>query len=202
VPFVILARPRTGSNLLVHTLWEHPLIQCDGEALHRAGTFASAPLNWTVAERDANRVEFLDRLLSTTQWPPESPKIKPLGAPPAASGFKAFTHHLTQSEFIGLASSPAVRKLVLRRSNLVDEYLSALKARVMGVYLKADTSELKVTIKPSEFLTFVSYIEAEEQCIDGARRQSTERYGGDDWHSLDYEEMVSEDTMAEVKMKM
>jgi hypothetical protein len=197
IPFVILARPRTGSNLLVHTLWQHPRVRCDGEALHLEEVYASYPLNWTVAERDADRVGYLDRILTETRWPADSNRVK-IGVPPVSSGFKAFTHHLTRSEFIGLSSSPMVRKIVLRRANILDEYLSELKALVVGAYLSADTSGVKVTVEPEHVLDFLHTVEAEERCIDVARRHSTERYGGDDWHSLDYDEMVDKDSMAEV----
>jgi hypothetical protein len=197
VPFVILARARTGSNLLVHTLWEHPLVHCDGEALHTQAAFAAAPLKWTVPERDSNRVEYLDRLLTVTQWPSGSPRVK-VGAPPVSAGFKAFTHHLTQSEFTGLSTSPMVRKLVLRRANFLDEYVSMLKAQATGAYLRADTSSLKVTVEPSIFIDYLHAIEAEDRCIDEVHRRSTERYGGDDWHFLEYSEMVDKGTMAEV----
>jgi hypothetical protein len=200
VPFVILARARTGSNLLVHTLWQHPRVRCEGEALHPEEAYASPPFNWTVPERDAHRLEYIDGLLSATQWPPGSPRAK-IGDAPVSSGFKAFAHHLSPSEFIGLSSSPMVRKIVLRRSNLLDEYLSSVKARVTGAYLHEDTSTLQVKIEPSDFFSFLHGIEVEDRCIDAARRHSTDRFGGDDWLTIYYEEMVDKDTMGDVMQR-
>jgi hypothetical protein len=164
--------------------------------MHPAGVYAAAPLNWTVAERDANRVEYLSRLLSKTQWPPGQRAV--VGVPPASSGFKAFTHHLTRSEFVGLTSSPLVRKIVLRRANVLDEYISELKAIVVAKYLDADTSHVTVTVDAAEFKKFVHKVESEEKCIDAARRHSTESHGGDDWLSIVYEDMVHPNTMAEM----
>jgi hypothetical protein len=99
---------------------------------------------------------------------------------------------------MGLSFSPSVRKLVLRRANLLDQFLSEMKAIVTGQYLEADTSGVKVRVEPSRIISFLRNVEAEQKCIDAARWHSTERYGGDDWHSLDYDELVNEDTMADV----
>lgn len=70
IPFVILAKPRTGSNLLVNLLDQQPRIRSGGEAVNVKHVCAKWPLNWTVAERDANRTHFIDRLLSEKAWWP------------------------------------------------------------------------------------------------------------------------------------
>jgi len=170
---------------------------CEGEALHQKAVYASAPLNWTVAKRDAHRAEYMDRLLSQTQWAAASREAKVMD-PPVSSGFKVFAGHLTRSEFIGVSFSPMVRKIVLRRINILDEYLSGLKALAVGSYLRVDTSAVQIRVKPAEVIQFLQQVKAEEICIATMRRCSAELYGGDDWLTINYEEMVDKDRMADV----
>jgi hypothetical protein len=127
--------------------------------------------------------------------PPDSTEAK--GAA-SASGFKAFPATLTRHEFVGLAFSPAVRKLVLRRANHVDMYLSFKKAVTTGAFIRQNTSDMRVTVVKHELVVFLQQIEGENSCVDAARRHSTELYGGHDWHSVDYDTLVDQATMPAV----
>jgi hypothetical protein len=118
--------------------------------------------------------------------------------PSLASGFKAFMPLLTREEFVGLALSPTVRKLVLRRANHVDMYLSFSKALAAGSFIKLDTSDMRMSIKPHHLVQFIREIETEDECVDAARRYSTELFGGHDWHSLDYDSLANPETLPAV----
>lgn len=150
---------------------------------------------------DANRSSFIDRLISERTWPPQpnsqagaTPPVQVISAqlkPPRASGFKVFLKHLTREEFVGLAFSPGVRKLVLRRSNLVDIFVSAMKARRIGEYAQRNTTDVRLAVDKDSLIEYIGGVERENSCVDAARRHSTELFGGQDWHSLDYATLVN-----------
>jgi hypothetical protein len=99
---------------------------------------------------------------------------------------------------MGLSLSQTVRKIVLRRANIIDLYLSEKKAQAVGLYLLVDTSDVRVKLEPIDVIRRIREVEAEQVCINAARSQSTKLFGGDDWLSLDYDEMVNKDTKADV----
>jgi hypothetical protein len=187
--FIILARPRTGSNLLVGLLDQHRHVQCSYEALHLEETFAWPPLNWTVQARDADRYRFLDLMFTAPPNPLETNPKRIL-----AVGFKAFTKQFFLPELLGISSTPSIRKVVLRRRNLVDMYLSEKKASATGAYARSDTSQVVLTINPVAMVWYFEAIESDYACIDAARHQSTARYKGADWHSVDYDELTNHQT--------
>jgi hypothetical protein len=189
--FLILARPRTGSNLLAGLLDEQKNVQCSFEALHLNETYAWPPLNFTVQDRDADRYHFLDLLF--TAPPPSNKPAKHLKHV-LAVGFKVFTKQLFLPELQGMTGSPSIRKVVLRRKNLVDMYLSELKAAAAGSYVKTDTSQIVLTVNPQAMRWFFEAVESDNACIDAARSQSTARYGGADWHSVDYDDLTNHET--------
>uniref|UniRef100_A0A7S0Q6T9 Protein-tyrosine sulfotransferase n=1 Tax=Coccolithus braarudii TaxID=221442 RepID=A0A7S0Q6T9_9EUKA len=170
--FIIFTRGRSGSTLLVDLLKRHPAIRCHHEALSSAAVYADMPM-WTKGSRDANRSGFLDSLY--TQGVPERQM--------QAVGFKAFPQQLTRSEFIGLGTSPHVKKIVLRRSNLLDVYVSEIKARKLGEYKSVNTSSLRVHVFLTDFRAFVRNVEREYGCIDSLRDGS--------WLGLSYDEIAS-----------
>jgi hypothetical protein len=225
--FVIMARPRTGSNLLTRLLDDNKIVLCSGEALHNKNVYAWPPLNWTLDERDEHRHQFLDLLFSaqTQPMPHPSDSLAPTQFKHVlATGFKVFTDQLFRPEFQGIAYSPSIRKIVLRRKNLVsvaicdvliattpvhkpfphsiclqvDMYVSERKAQAVGRYTRADTSRIVLTVDPGHMLRFFRAVEADNACIDAARRLSTARFGGADWYSVDYDELVNPDMVNRV----
>jgi len=91
------------------------------------------------------------------------------------------------SEFVGLASSPHVKKIVLRRKNLLDVFVSELKARKVGIYEYVNTSSMKVHVFLTDFRRFVQLTEKEYECIDSARDGT--------WLDVDYDSLASPDSL-------
>jgi hypothetical protein len=172
-------------------------VRCSFEALHLNETYAWPPLNWTVKARDADRYHFLDLLFSAPTEPIPYPPRKPLSRHfkrVLATGFKVFTKQLFLPELQGIAASPSIRKVVLRRKNLVDMYISEQKAQAVGEYANTDTSDIVLTVNTRAMLWFFEAVEADSACIDAARNRSTDRFRGADWHSIDYDELTNPET--------
>ena len=75
-PFVILAAPRTGSNMLCTLLNSHPAITCHHEIFNPRGvfprTYASQPRPWTAIvgrSGTANPLSFLEQFWKTMSGP-------------------------------------------------------------------------------------------------------------------------------------
>src|SRR6516225_7630935 len=70
--FVILAAPRTGSNMLCTLLNSHPEILCHHEIFNHAGIFYALPLRdrgfslGALEERDRHPLAFLERVWQTS----------------------------------------------------------------------------------------------------------------------------------------
>ena len=66
--FVILAAPRTGSNLLCTLLNSHPQVLCHHEVFNPGGVFTALDYHGdglhvdALAQRDADPLAFLDRV--------------------------------------------------------------------------------------------------------------------------------------------
>jgi LPS sulfotransferase NodH len=131
--FVILAAPRSGSNLLCTLLNSHPEILCHHELFNPAGIFYAldhrdGSLDFgTIAGRDRDPAAFLDRV-----W------TERLGH--ACVGFKMTRGQ--HEDVLGMVlHDPGVRKIILRRSNRLKTYVSAKIAEQTGqweVYCDAD----------------------------------------------------------------
>src|SRR5438445_713979 len=114
--FVILAAPRTGSNMLCTILDSHPLILCHHEVFNPDGIFYALDLRdgsfgpGSMEERDRDPLGFLARLWETD-----------LGHP--CIGFK-MTHRQNEPVFQNVVHDREVKKILLRRQNRVKTYVS------------------------------------------------------------------------------
>jgi len=118
--FVILASPRTGSNLLCTLLQSHPDVLCHHELFNPEGIFVSLLLRnmgftlGTIEERNAAPLNFLQNI-----W------INKLGH--QWLGFK-MTHY-QQSEVLNeVCADPSIHKIVLKRKARLKTYVSRLIA--------------------------------------------------------------------------
>ncbi|GAB4183968.1 MAG: hypothetical protein Tsb002_06490 [Wenzhouxiangellaceae bacterium] len=124
--FVILAAPRSGSNLLCTLLQSHDQVLCHHELFNPGGIFVALPLRntdfnlGTVSERDAEPHRFLQRVWAES---------------PAAScvGFK-MTHRQNESILRAVCADPGIHKIVLRRQARLKTYVSQLLAERSGVW--------------------------------------------------------------------
>ncbi len=114
--FVILAVPRTGSNLLCTLLNSHPEILCHHEVFNPDGIFTAVTHRdrdlglGTVCERDAAPLEFLEKVWATGQGY-------------GCVGFK-WTRRQNENVLAAVVQDAGIRKIVLRRRNRIKTYVS------------------------------------------------------------------------------
>jgi LPS sulfotransferase NodH len=118
--FVILAAPRTGSNMLCTLLNSHPSVVCHHELFNPRGIFVALDHRnshldlGSVVERDRSPLCFLDRVWATS-----------LGA--SHIGFK-LTRGQGDPVMRHVLHDSSVAKIVLRRSNRLKTFVSQLSA--------------------------------------------------------------------------
>jgi LPS sulfotransferase NodH len=167
--FVILAAPRSGSNLLCTLLNSHPDILCHHEVYNPSGIFYALDrrdgslLLGTVEEREEDPLGFLLRLWSAT-----------LGH--TCVGFK-MTRGQNELVLENVLRDPGVRKIVLHRRNRIKTYVSTLVAERLGqweVYREADLVEPrpKVELNVSDLRTHIAANEAYYAQINTVMRSS------------------------------
>ena len=119
--FVILAAPRTGSNLLCTLLNSHPEILCHHELFNPQGIFTAqgfqgpAIQQASLAARDEAPLEFLNLAWSLDQGN-------------RSVGFK-WTRGQNERVLNHVLDTQEIQKIVLRRRNRVKTYVSDLIAR-------------------------------------------------------------------------
>jgi LPS sulfotransferase NodH len=164
--YVVLCQARTGSTYLVRLLRSHPGIVSHGELFQPDAIYwADRPAQMdaaALAERDADPVTFLRTVHAAA----------PRGVP---VGFKIFpTHSPTILEHV--RASPELRRITLRRDNLLAQFSSGLIADATGRY-SSDRPRASVRVKFDEqqFLRFVRRISAElELLADTARSRAAQ----------------------------
>lgn len=131
--FVILAAPRTGSNLLCTLLGSHPDILCHHELFNPRGVFCAR--DWLddhpfgdIDTRDRDPTGFLDRVWS-----------HPVGE--RCVGLK-WTRGQSTVALRTLTSEPGVKKIVLRRRHRLKTYVSERIARELDQWEVYDRKEL------------------------------------------------------------
>lgn len=139
--FVILATPRSGSNLLCTLLHSHPDVLCHHELFNPAGIFTALPLRddpqfdlGTTEARDADPAAFLAQVWQRSlgyQW----------------LGFK-ITDPQQPTLRKQLCQDPTIHKIVLRRRSALKAYLSRLIAEHTGRW--EDYRNLRVATTPSK----------------------------------------------------
>lgn len=135
--FVILAAPRTGSNLLCSLLDSHPDILCHHELFNHDGIFPSRAMRGhddtffgTVAERDADPDRFLTRVWQAAEEDGVS-----------CVGWK-WTRGENETALQRMLHDANVRKIVLYRRNRVKTFVSERIAQVTQQWEVYDSQEL------------------------------------------------------------
>lgn len=125
--FVILAAPRSGSNMLCSMLDSHPDILCHHELFNPGGIFYALPLRDSpfqlarnMQERDQQPLQFLSKA-----WQQHAGK--------SCIGFK-MTYQQNLTVFNSVLANPEIKKIILRRKNTVKSYVSKLIAEKSGVW--------------------------------------------------------------------
>jgi LPS sulfotransferase NodH len=134
VRFVILAAPRTGSNMLCTLLGSHPDVLCHHELFNPDGIFYALDLRdgsldlGDLEQRDRDPVAFLERIWSEHRGH-------------SHVGFK-MTHRQNEAVLDAVLRDRGVRKVVLRRRNRVRTYVSRLISEQTGRWEVYDEAEL------------------------------------------------------------
>lgn len=173
-PFCIVFLARTGSNYLASLLDSHPDILChhevfNPEAPHRSLSVKQGKvcLNLgTAAERDANPWVFLRSVFSS---PGELPDGRPNRV--KAIGIKhAFNQGLLP--FVSLMVNRNVKKVVLRRDNVLESYVSRELALKSGKWIRFDGSTAvhdqdvpTISVNLRDYLRYVRRIDTFYWCI-------------------------------------
>lgn len=138
--FVILATPRSGSNLLCTLLHSHPDVLCHHELFNPAGIFTALPLRddphfdlGSRSARDADPAAFLEQVWERNlghDW----------------LGFK-ITDPQQPALRKQLCQDAAIHKIVLRRRSALKAYLSRLVAEHTGRWEDYRTKRLATSPK-------------------------------------------------------
>ena len=130
--FVILAAPRSGSNMLCSMLDSHPDILCHHELFNPSGIFYALPLRDSdsqASQEMQGRMQERDRdplaFLAEQVWQRHGEK--------SVVGFK-MTYQQNLAVFQAVLAAPEIQKIVLRRNNAVKSYVSKLVAEQSGVW--------------------------------------------------------------------
>ncbi len=150
--FVIIAAQRTGSNMLVSALDNHPKIRCHGELFRRKNlnmkgalkVLRTIPSEFQSEDyRDIHFREYLEAVKGTDGKKP----------------FFGFKLMLNQSETAraGLIENSNVKKVLLFRENLLAVFSSSLIAKATGqgaVVQGKEVIQAKVQFEPKRFEKF------------------------------------------------
>lgn len=124
--FVILAAPRTGSNMLCTLLQSHPDVLCHHEIFNPEGIFTALPLRnssfsiGSMEDREHAPLEFLKRMWENS-----------LGYNNV--GFK-MTHRQQPRILEAVCSDTSIHKIILKRKAKLKTYISKLIAERSGVW--------------------------------------------------------------------
>ncbi len=122
-PFAIVSVPRTGSSVLTAALRSHPDIFCQGEIFHPDADehiFGEARCKVDLSLRTRNPIVFVSDILSFSEgrrW----------------IGFKIFFGH-NNDALAFILKNPAIKKIVLKRTNLLATYSSLELAKRTSVW--------------------------------------------------------------------
>lgn len=178
-PFVVLAYQRTGSNLLCGRLHNHPSIAMHNEVFNvaRAWTYLDEDVrsdptwHWNIFSRDSDPLAFIVNLFTRQ---PSSKQALLNTAEGRAVGFKLFPDHFTDSNTHALRrllADERVKKVILRRENVLSVYVSKLRADKSGHYLAKRLDDIAVRINPAALDAFARHYDATyayyEQCVMG-----------------------------------
>lgn len=189
IKFVIISTPRSGSNLLCGMLGAHPQIICFHELFHHEAVYFG-PRNrdkynfGTVEERDRQPYKFLSKIYNQEHGSD-------------AVGFKIFPGH-NQKILNFVLNAPEIKKIVLKRENLLFSYTSALIARQTKKWQNAIVTDtktgredeskesVKVHVDAKEFF---AYIKKNQDYFDYVEKRLIRQKS----ICINYQELISED---------
>jgi LPS sulfotransferase NodH len=177
--FVVLSARRAGSNMLCTILDAHPAVRCHHELFNPRGIFVALELRGQehcfgdLSTRDRDPLGFLRQVWAAS-------------AQHAAVGFK-MTREQQPEVLQAVLDDPGVRKIVLRRADLVRGFVSERIAERLDQWEVYDAAVLasprpRVRIGVEELRRHVDEVEAYYRRITTALQRS-----GQAWLELHYE---------------
>lgn len=181
--FVILAVPRSGSNLLCTLLNSHPDVVCHHEVFNPEGIFYAldfremSPGLGSRNDRDREPLEFLARLWRH-DW----------GV--SHVGFK-MTRGQDEQVLAAVLEEPGVRKILLRRSNVLRTYVSELIAQQTGRWEVYRVTELPVDRPRLRVEAEAFFAHAQLNEVYYTQLEDVLTRSGQAWLATDYENLFS-----------
>ncbi len=189
--FVILAAPRSGSNMLSSLLNSHPDILCHHELYNPGGIFYALPLRNSnfklansMAERDEQPLAFLNQI-----WKQN------LSFP--CLGFK-MTHKQNPIAFNALIEDKEIKKIVLIRNNAVKVHVSKLIAQQSGIWEDYDQNSkvrrnIQVDVNLSDLKNDIAFNQQFYQEIANRLKKTNQAY-----HMVEYEKLGQPTTQHQI----
>ncbi|MBQ4847718.1 hypothetical protein [Pseudoalteromonas sp. MMG005] len=195
--FIILAAPRSGSNMLSSMLNSHPSVLChhelyNPEGIHYALSLRDTEFSLAInqQQRDKDPLGFLARTWAHAQGMP-------------CVGFK-MTHKQNQQVFDYALNDPSIKKIVLHRNNQVKVHVSKLIAEKNGIWesyglqehaptvrtLPIGNTSTQVTVELTKLEQDIAMNRAFYQEITDRLTQSKQPY-----LKLEYETLTQQDTL-------
>lgn len=176
--FVVITMARTGSNALMSALMKHPNLYADYEIFHKQLISGLMEDRCSIEERNADPVGFLSQAVDLAV------AAKPQSR---AYGFKIFFGH-NDKLLEQLIKDPDYSIVVLRRHNILDQYLSLEIARQTNQWTSRKGAKTqKITMTEKAFISFYNQVNELYSGVD----QSLER-SGKQAYSLCYEDVANE----------
>lgn len=180
--FVVLAAPRTGSNLLCTLLNSHPEILCHHEIFNPQGVFLALShrncgLQFpSVEERDVDPLAFLNRI-----W--EIPGDH------RCAGFK-WTRGQSDSVLQYVCRQTSIKKIILSRRGRIKTFVSECIAQATQQWEVYQRQELvsprpKIAIRRDELLQHIAHNDQFYRSLCGLLEESSQ-----DYHSVMYEDLL------------
>jgi LPS sulfotransferase NodH len=137
-PFLIVFLSRTGSNLLASKLDSHPEILCHHEvfrmdSIHMASTVKSGKRKMDLGffeGRDRDSFAFLQRVYAK-----QAESVNGQACATKAIGIK-FSHYQGKWMLLSLLLNRRIKKIVVRRDNVLASHVSVLRAARSGRWVK------------------------------------------------------------------
>jgi hypothetical protein len=182
--FVVLSARRAGSNMLCTILGAHPDVLCHHELFNPRGVFVALELRGQtppgdVAARDADPLAFLARAWADDRGRP-------------CVGFK-MTLYQQPDVLAAVLADPEVAKLVLRRDDLVQAFVSERIAEALDQWEVYDPRDLvrerpRVHVDPDALRAHAAATRAYYDDVTGRMAAS-----GQPWIELRYEALTELD---------
>lgn len=190
--FAIIFMPRTGSNLLCELLDSHYQVLCHTEVFNPKATYLSRKPHLSIGtkeDRDRNPWAFLKRLYSVND-----------GA--RAIGFKMSPTD-NYRVLLSVLLNRNIKKVILRRENLLETHVSGLIAQQTGVWVEmkdrgpgTDTGSAaghaapsQVSVNVGKFLTYARKVRLFLAGVELLRRASRQKF----FH-IEYRELKDPET--------